>query len=371
MPAAGREGRALSAVWRALAVFGGVAGGLIAVGAGVLQVLGPPGGRAPHGVAPVVGPAVVSSAVVSSTEAHGAAPAVVSSAPVAGHAAAERGAEAVAPVRAVAVAALAPGAAVPGPDPRLQEPAPSYPGLTLPRVGPGGGKAMQAYAAGFDRSDLRPHVAVLMSGLGMSGPESEEAIRALPAAVSLAFSPYAARPQPLLEAARARGHEVLLALPLEPTNYPINDAGNQALLARAAPEVNAARLEWVLSRFAGYVGATGALGRLRGERFAASDQMAGLLEELGRRGVFYVDPRVEGGAGLRVDLVIDEPAVRTEIDARLARLEAMARDRGAALGLVGGTTPVVTERLAAWAATLSQRGFSLVPVSALPREARP
>jgi polysaccharide deacetylase 2 family uncharacterized protein YibQ len=66
-----------------------------------------------------------------------------------------------------------------------------------------------------------------------------------------------------------------------------------------------------------------------------------------------------------VDLVVDEPAVRTEIDAKLARLEQLARDRGSALGLVSAPTPVSVERLAAWAALLAQRGVVLVPVSAL------
>ena len=70
--------------------------------------------------------------------------------------------------------------------------------------------------------------------------------------------------------------------------------------------------------------------------------------------------------GVRVaDLLVDEPAVRAEIDARLARLEELARDRGSALGVAGLPGPVTVERLAAWAATLDQRGISLVPVSAL------
>jgi hypothetical protein len=57
--------------------------------------------------------------------------------------------------------------------------------------------------------------------------------------------------------------------------------------------------------------------------------------------------------------------VRAEIEARLARLEAVARDRGSALGVAGLPNAVTVERLAAWATTLGSRGLVLVPVSAL------
>jgi hypothetical protein len=70
-----------------------------------------------------------------------------------------------------------------------------------------------------------------------------------------------------------------------------------------------------------------------------------------------------------VDVVIDEPAVRTAIEANFAKLEQIAKDRGSALGLVGMPRPVTLDRIAAWTATLGSRGFVLVPVSALARPA--
>ena len=63
-------------------------------------------------------------------------------------------------------------------------------------------------------------------------------------------------------------------------------------MANLPPEQNRQRLEWALSRMAGYVGATGALGTTRGERFAAlPDQMNPVLTELAKRGLLYVDSR--------------------------------------------------------------------------------
>jgi polysaccharide deacetylase 2 family uncharacterized protein YibQ len=268
---------------------------------------------------------------------------------------------------------------IPSPDPGLLEPSPEDPTAMLPRISADGRMAMQVYARGFDRSSRRPRVGLLFAGLGLNGVDSEEAIRTLPGGVTLAFSPYATRLERLLEATRLAGHEYLVALPMEPALYPQNDPGDHALMTTATDAENDARLDWALSRIEGYAGVTGALGAMRGERFAASGApMQAVLRTLAARGLFYVDPRPAGmGPGAvpaeplpaawsrAVDLVVDEPAVRTEIDARLAQLEQIARDRGQALGLVGTVRPVTVGRVAAWAEGLADRGFALAPASAL------
>jgi polysaccharide deacetylase 2 family uncharacterized protein YibQ len=256
------------------------------------------------------------------------------------------------------------------PDPALQEP--SRHGL-LPRLGEGGRSSIRAYAHPFDRTETRPKVALVVGNLGLSAALSEEAIRRLPAATSLAFSPYASRPDPLLERARARGMEVLSALPLEPANYPVNDPGDRALLTTLPAAENEDRLAWVLSRIGGQVGALGALGPMRGERFAALPESLGAVQDILRgRGLLYVDPRPGAPSparawGRTVDLVVDEPATRSEIDRRLAELERIARERGSALGLAADVSPVLVDRVAAWAAGLGERGLVMAPVTALIR----
>jgi hypothetical protein len=165
--------------------------------------------------------------------------------------------------------------------------------------------------------------------------------------------------------------EVLLALPLEPTGYPLNNPGNRALLTSLPEAENEDRLAWLLSRFGGYVGAIGALGPMRGERFAAMPGPYGDLQaRLASRGLLFIDPRPgapppERAWGRAVDLVIDEPATRGEIELKLRTLEALARERGAALGYAGEASPVLIDRLAAWTATVEASGLVLAPVSAL------
>jgi polysaccharide deacetylase 2 family uncharacterized protein YibQ len=360
-----------SGAWTALAWFWAAVLGCLVVAAVVLQVLGPPPRPQVAVAVPATPPPAAPRPVIapSPSPAAPSVPAAPTAAPDA------HPPQAVASAPAPPVVPAAGGVAILAPIAALQEPSAEVPGAMLPRIGPGGQMPMQVYAAAFDAADPRPRVAVLLAGIGMAEVDSDDAIRATPAAISLAISPYAPRPDRLLGLARGTGHETLVSIPMEPLGYPMNDAGNESLLTGLAPAQNHERLVWALSRIAGYVGATPAMSGLMGERFAASEQMPPVLEELAARGLLYVDPRQvpvrPGGPpsarpGVRVaDLLIDDPPVRSEIEAKLSRLEQVARDRGNALGIAGLPGPVTVERLAAWAATLASRGIVLVPVSAL------
>lgn len=262
------------------------------------------------------------------------------------------------------------GGPIAAPDPALLEASVTYPGTMLPRISVDRRSPMLVYAAAAAPADGRPRVALMLTGIGMLASEDEVAVRSTPAAVSLAFSPYAYHPDPLLQQARALGHEVLMSAPMEPVGFPLNNPGAHALLTGDAPALNLQQLEWSLTRFAGYVGVTSAMGNLRGERFADNPTlMQPVLAELAQRGLLYIDahpgaPHPASAVGRAVDVVIDEPAVRTEIDAKLARLETLARARGSAIGLAGPPRPVTVARINAWAEGLAARGFVLVPVSA-------
>lgn len=256
------------------------------------------------------------------------------------------------------------------PDPALLEVSKTYPPALLPRIAADGRLPRQVYRRPSTISASRPRIALIVAGLGLSAAESRAAIDAMPGAVTLAFSAYTPNPEPLMEAARARGHEILASLPMEADGYPLNDAGPRSLLTGSTPGANRDNLEWALSRLQGYVGVTGASDGFRGERFAAqTSSMTLVLEELTRRGLLYIDPRPGAASpnafGRSVDVVIDDPVSRAEIEAKLAALERLARKRGSALGLAGPLRPVTVERIAAWARDAEARGFEIVPVSAM------
>jgi polysaccharide deacetylase 2 family uncharacterized protein YibQ len=319
--------------WRGLGLFWGIIIFVAAAGAALLQMLGPP--------AP--GP-------VPSPTAAEAAPAVPASPPPAKPAENR----------------------IAAPDPALLEVSKAFPPAMLPRIAADGRTARAVYARPFDPADKRPRIGLVVTGLGMSDADSRSAIETLPGQVTLAFSPYASNPDALLELARGRGHEMLVSIPMEPQGYPLSDAGSHSLLTGAEPAQNRTNLEWALSRIQGYVGATGALDGMRGERFAdQSGSLGQVVDELGRRGLLYVDPRPgaakpAGNTPSRsVDVVVDDPPARAEIEGKLAALERIAREKGSALGLSGPLRPVTIERIAAWAKTLDEKGIALAPVTAL------
>jgi polysaccharide deacetylase 2 family uncharacterized protein YibQ len=381
--------------WRALGLFWTVVALLVLGVTGGLAWLGPPppiGGAAAGGPAPFAEAPRDAAGRDRAEERRGAAPDAGTASPPApeagtGAPSGDRAAAGIWPPPApeppplasvVAVSAPAarppPGAPrpIPPPDPALIEERAG--GARLPRIGPGGRTSFRAYAhADFDRADTRPRVAVVVAGIGLSASNTEEAIRRLPPAVALALNPYAQRLGQVAERARERGMETLIAVPMEAPGYPLADPGDRALLTSASLAENLHRLDWVLARSAGYVGVLGGLGPPRGERFAPLAELLGSVQDvLCTRGLLYLDSRP--GApdparawGRTVDVILDEPATRGEIERRLAELERLARERGSALGLAGDPAPVLVERLAAWAVGLDARGVALAPVTAVIR----
>lgn len=228
----------------------------------------------------------------------------------------------------------------------------------------------QAFAA----DDTRPRIAVVLTSLGLSSAATEAAIKQLPPEITLSFTPYARRLNQWIALARASGHEVMLDLPMEPTSYPNDDPGPQALLTALSARQNLERLDWTLSRGSGFVGVVAVMG----SRFAASpDDLEPVLEELKARGFMYLDNHasddsVAGALAMKIglpvavnDRTLDQAqASHVAIDARLVQLENIAAAEGSAVA-IGEPYPVTIERLRVWSKDLGQRGFVLAPITAV------
>jgi polysaccharide deacetylase 2 family uncharacterized protein YibQ len=244
----------------------------------------------------------------------------------------------------------------------------------IPQIGPDGIRPSALYAHPRQLPPNKkdsPRIAIVIGGLGISASGTADAFSKLPAPVTFALAPYGADLEKLAERARGEDHEVLLQVPMEPFDYPDNDPGPQTLLTSLTSEQNVDRLHWLMSRFHGYVGVASYMGA----RFTASEQaLAPVLRETAKRGLIYVDdgasPRSVAGqiAGshnlpfAKTDLVLDAVPTPVEIDRALARLEMMARDNGAAIGLATAQ-PATIARIAEWSKKVEGRGFVLVPIT--------
>jgi uncharacterized protein len=236
-------------------------------------------------------------------------------------------------------------------------------------------KPYMAYAAPADQAKAAkmPVISIVIGGLGVGAAKTTDAIMKLPAAVTLAFTPYGSDPTKLAERARAQRHEILLQIPMEPYDYPDNDPGPQTLLATLGTEQNLDRLLWHLGRMQGYVG----IANFMGARFVATDAaMQPIVREASRRGLAYFDdgsaPRSVAAALAQIqalpfakgDVAIDAVPTAGEVDHALTKLEDIARERGFAVG-TASALPVSIERIAAWTKGLEGRGVLLVPLTSV------
>jgi len=266
-------------------------------------------------------------------------------------------------------AASAPPPVMAGIDPKLLEK--SRYGM-IPVVA-GDLKPFNVYAADADRAKAAkmPVVAIVIGGLGVGAAKTADAIMKLPAAVTLAFTPYGADPGKLAERARAQRHEIFLQIPMEPYDFPDNDPGPQTLLTSLSPDQNMDRLYWHLSRMQGYAGLT----NFMGARFVATEPaMQPIIREAAKRGLGFFDdgssprsiaPQAAANASVpfgKGDIAIDVVPTPAEIDRALSKLESAARERGVAVG-TASALPVSIDRVSAWTKTLGDRGILLVPLT--------
>ena len=248
----------------------------------------------------------------------------------------------------------------------------------LPQRGPAGKIPAEIYARPFDIERFQqpgspPIVAILVTGMGLNGSLTDEAIRVLPKEVTLAFAPYGNNLQDWVSRSRQDGHEVFLQIPMEPFDFPDNDPGPQTLLASGDAAENTERLYWSMGRFVGYAGVTNYMG---GRFTATPDALKPFLLELKRRGLLYVgdgsSPRSLAPDMARdiallassADVVLDAVPSPDALSVALEKLEVIAHERGAAIGTVSAL-PVGITAIAEWSRTLSARGLQLAPVTAV------
>jgi hypothetical protein len=243
-------------------------------------------------------------------------------------------------------------------------------GATPAATPPGDRPARERFARTFDKSDARPRVVVIITGLGLAHEASIRVIEDLPPEVTLAFSPYAENLAPLLARARDKGHEILLAAPMEPADPKRRDAGPAALSVTHSEGATRQRFQWMLGRVHSQVGVIGDLG----DRFARDPvAMKPVFEELAAKGLLYVENRLESPEPAAVGdsvptatvaIWLDRDLAGDAIDREIAAAEAEAKRTGSVV-VLARPYPVTLARISAWMKTLDQKAYVPAPVSAV------
>ena len=262
-------------------------------------------------------------------------------------------------------------------DPRIIEQSRYGP---IPRIGVDGARPSKVYSrpAPSSRGEpYSPRIALVVGGMGLAARTTETAISALPGEVTLGFAPYGSDLARQTALAREAGHEVVLQIPMEPFDFPRDNPGPHVLLASAGKAANIDNLTWLMSRFRGYAGVMNFLGgRFTGDQKALTP----VLREIAARGLYYLDDGSssqtiavtlaanQGLAAAKADIVLDSAAQPEAIEAALFWLEAIARDRGVAIG-VANALPATISAIGRFARALESRGGSLIPLSvAIPNQ---
>lgn len=236
-----------------------------------------------------------------------------------------------------------------------------------------GSIAWKEYAQPFiGRKDL-PQITIIITDIGLSLNNSNEAINTLPGQVGLALSPYARNIQSWMDKVRKTNHEGFLMIPTEPLNYPNNDPGPHTLMTNDGPINNLAKLDWLLSQVTGYVGVINHMG----SKFTTSEEaLTPILTELQNRNLMFVDSRSTrfsvasqiaqnlGMPSAKNNRYIDNVLTSVEIQKHLGELEKTAVRLGTALGLARAI-PLSINEISEWAGTLANKGIELVPVTAI------
>jgi uncharacterized protein len=227
-------------------------------------------------------------------------------------------------------------------------------------------------AAAFTVAPGTPLIAIVLDDMGLNRRRSERAAR-LPGPLTLSYLSYANDLAAQTGAARARGHEIMLHLPMEPEGDA--DPGPGALLVRLSDAKLRERIDFALGRFPGFVGVNNHMG----SRFTAdAARMTLVFDALRRSGHLFLDslttpnavamslgPRA-GVPTIARDVFLDDVDTQDEVWFRLLKAEQIAETQGTAIA-IGHPRDATLAVLEDWIAELSHRSARLAPISAVAR----
>ena len=225
------------------------------------------------------------------------------------------------------------------------------------------------YAVKVTPARNKPMIAVVIDDLGLDRKRTRKTLD-LPGPMTMAFIPYAKNLSKQTRYAKGQGHELMLHLPMEPTNRKL-DAGPNHLHTHLATEDLLERIHWNLERFEGYVGVNNHMGSL-----ATTDKtlMRALMSELRKREMLFLDSRTNaksvgatmaGAQGVPFaerNVFLDNVNEKDAVLKQLSILERVSKRSGFAVG-IGHPRDGTIEALKEWIPLAKNKGFELVPIS--------
>ncbi len=234
--------------------------------------------------------------------------------------------------------------------------------------------AWQRYALPVQRSG-KPRIVIVIDDVGLDKRRARRTV-ALPGPLTLSFMAYAEDLPKQAEMARKSGHELMLHVPMEPSSSTINPGPNVLLSGMPKDELQK-NIDWNLDQMSGYVG----INNHMGSRFTAdTDSMRVVIATLKARGYLFLDSVTsgrsvahdearDGGIPFAVrNVFLDHEDDPDAIRQQLRHTEQIARKTGLAIA-IGHPRDNTVDALREWLPSLKEKGFQLVPISAVVRVA--
>ncbi len=227
-------------------------------------------------------------------------------------------------------------------------------------------------------SKNNPEIAIVIDDMGLNVRNSLQMAQ-ISAPITLAYMPYAQNLAKQTKTAHDNGHELIVHMPMEPDDIKHNNPGPNALLTTNSAKENLQRLDHNLKSFEGYIG----LNNHMGSKMTASESaMRPVMQSVKDRGLWFLDSRTIGNsvagkiaAELNIpyvtrDIFLDNVDNVQTILAQLRQTEQVARKRGYAVA-IGHPYSSTIAALKLWLPEARQKGFKLVPLSAIIAERYP
>jgi polysaccharide deacetylase 2 family uncharacterized protein YibQ len=186
-----------------------------------------------------------------------------------------------------------------------------------------------------------PRLAVIIDDLGYD-PDAAFLFREIDLPLTMAILPATPHAKDIARAARKKGFEIMLHLPMEPKNYPHLRPGPGALLTKMDAREIRETMRHHLDEIPGIVGVNNHMGSCFTER---RDKMKIVLTELKERRLFFVDSRTTRetvgyplGRQLGVPVAqrsvfLDNNLSQKAITFQVERLLRIAKQKGHAIGI--------------------------------------
>ena len=187
----------------------------------------------------------------------------------------------------------------------------------------------------------RARIAILIDDIGQD-LELAKSFAQLPFPVTLSILPLASHTPPIVQMAKKSACDYMLHLPMEPKDYPEFDPGPGTLFLSMTDEEIRQLLNAHLRQVPGAIGVNNHMG----SGFTENEgKMSTLMEELKKRGLFYVDSRTTSltvahkvatavgvPAASRTVFLDNDPSPKA-VEFQIKRLVASAQESGMAVGI--------------------------------------